>query len=163
MQSTNFPNDMSLHASAANAANSKFLRWLPGVLFIAAVAAALLLGSVNKPGDELDWLNRLAEQGNSGAQVQLGIAYRDGLYGLTPDAKTGFYWLDKAAHEGNPYAEDAVGSAYAKGQGTEKDLKAAEQWWLQAIKHGNKEARLHLGEEFLQEGQVKQAEIYLEQ
>ena len=162
MQSINFPNDMSHHDDMANDASGKLLRWLPGVVLIVAVAAAALLGSSNKPGDELDWLSRLASEGNSGAQLQLGLAYRDGLYGLSADAKTGLYWLELSAQAGNPYAEDAVGSAYAKGQGTEKDLQAAKQWWLQAVKHGNKEARLHLGEELLQEGQVNQAETFLE-
>jgi len=160
MQSTNITNPLSLQSSAST---SKFLRGLPAGLLIIAVAAAALLGSANKPGDELDWLSRLAAEGNSGAQLQLGLAYRDGRYGLTPDAKTGFYWLDKAAEAGNPYAEDAVAKAYAQGQGTERDLKAARQWWEQAIAQGDKEARLHLGEELLQEGQVNQAERYLGQ
>jgi len=122
-----------------------------------------LLGSANKPGDELDWLSRLASEGNSGAQLQLGLAYRDGRYGLTADAKTGFYWLDKAAEAGNSYAEDAVAQAYAQGRGTVQDLQAARQWWQKAIAKGNKGARLHLGEELLQEGQVNQAELYLGQ
>jgi hypothetical protein len=127
------------------------------------VAAAALLGSANQPGDELDWLSRLAHEGDSGAQLQLGLAYRDGRYGLTPDARTGFYWLDKAAESGNAYAEDAVAEAYAKGQGTVQDLQVAKQWWQQAIAQGDRAASLHLGEELLQEGRVSQAEHYLGQ
>lgn len=158
MQSTNITNPMSLQSSAGT---SKFLHGLPAALLLIAVAAAALLGSANKPGEELDWLNRLATEGNSGAQLQLGLAYREGRYGLTPDAKTGFYWLDKAAEAGNPYAEDALATAFAQGQGTKRDLKAARQWWEQAIAQGDKEARLHLGEELLQEGKLGQAERYL--
>jgi TPR repeat protein len=160
MQSSNFTNPMSLQSPATP---GKFLRWLPAGLLAAAVAAAALLGAANRPGDELDWLSRLAHEGDSGAQLQLGLAYRDGRYGLNPDARTGFYWLDKAAEAGNAYAEDAVAVAYARGQGTEQDLQAARRWWQRSIARGNKTARLHLGEELLQEGRVSQAEHYLGQ
>ena len=82
-------------------------RWLA-----AAAAGGLLLtllahGS-HRPSDaqELDWLSRLANAGDAGAQLQLGLAYRDGRYGLTADARTGQYWLDRAARNGMAYASD---------------------------------------------------------
>lgn len=148
-------------APESNTPAGKLLRWLPILLLIAAVGAAALVGSGNKPGEELTWLNHLAAEGDSGAQLQLGLAYRDGRYGLPVDAKAGFYWLDQAAELGNVYAEDVLAKAYATGQGTGKDLSAAKRWWQKAVDQGDQGARLHLGEELLQEGQVSRAEHYL--
>jgi TPR repeat protein len=135
---------------------SRVLRWLPLMLVVTAVAAAGLLGSPNKSRDELDWLSQLANNGDAGAQLQLGLAYRDGRYGLTPDAKTGLYWLKQSANAGNAYAEDAIGSAYAKGQGTTRDEKQAEQWWRKAIKDGNANARIHLADALIKSGQTRE-------
>lgn len=160
MQSTHVTHPMS---SQGPFRFNYLLRALPPILLLGAITAAVMMGSHNKPGDELDWLSRLASEGDSGAQLELGLAYRDGRYGLTPDARTGFYWLSKSAHAGNAYAEDALGNAYAAGEGTERDLEAAQMWWHKAINDGDKEARLHLGEALLSEGHVKEAESYLEQ
>jgi hypothetical protein len=142
---------------------SWLLRWLPLMVVVAAVAAAGLLGSPNKPRDELDWLSQLANNGDAGAQLQLGLAYRDGRYGLTPDAKTGLYWLKQSANAGNAYAEDAIGSAYAKGQGTARDEKQAEQWWRKAIKDGNPNARMHLADALIKSGQTREGnQLFME-
>jgi len=129
---------------------------LPVGLLAAAIAASLLLGNHVKSGDELDWLTHLANQGDTGAQLQLGLAYRDGRYGLVPDAKTGLYWLRRSAAGGSAYAEDAIGIAYAKGQGTAQDNGAAEQWWHKAINHGDHEARIHLADALIQAGRTSE-------
>jgi len=137
--------------------SNRLLLWLPGGLVAAAILASTLLGTPNKPRDELDWLSRLANNGDAGAQLQLGLAYRDGRYGLTPDPKTGLYWLQKSAAGGNAYAEDAIGSAYSKGQGIGRDMKQAEQWWRKAIKDGDRDARMHLADALIQAGQTQEA------
>jgi TPR repeat protein len=139
------------------AKTSVFLRWLPGLFLVAMILASVLLGSPNKARDELDWLSRLANNGDAGAQLQLGLAYRDGRYDLTPDLKTAMYWLKQSASGGNAYAENALGSAYAKGQGTERDLKLAQQWWRKAVKDGDPEARLHLADTLIRAGQTQEA------
>jgi TPR repeat protein len=136
---------------------NKLSMGLPVALLGAAVLASSLIGTANKPHDELDWLSRLANNGDAGAQLQLGLAYRDGRYGLTPDAKTGWSWLQRSAASGNAYAEDAIGSAYSKGQGTQRDMKQAEQWWRKAIKDGDRDARMHLAEALLRAGQTQEA------
>ena len=135
--------------------NTMLLPWLPAVLLVAVVIASAMLSSPAKPRDELDWLSRLANNGDAGAQLQLGLAYRDGRYGLSPDAKTGLHWLKQSAAGGNAYAEDAIGSAYAKGEGTGQDVKQAEQWWRKAIKEGNQDARIHLADTLIQAGQIQ--------
>ena len=54
-------------------------------------------------------------------------------------------------------AEDAIGSAYSKGQGTQRDMQQAEQWWRKAIKDGDRDARMHLADALLQAGQTQEA------
>jgi len=132
--------------------------WLPGILLLTAIGAICLLGTPAKPRAELDWLSQLANSGDAGAQLQLGLAYRDGRYGLTPDAKTGLYWLKQSAAGGNAFAEDAIGTAYAKGQGTQQDIRQAEQWWRKAIRDGDRNAKVHLANALFQAGQTKEAD-----
>ena len=48
------------------------------------------------PGQELAWLQQLAAGGDAGAGLQLGLAYRDGRYGLDPDPGRALHWLAAA-------------------------------------------------------------------
>ena len=137
---------------------NKLVYWLPGIILLAVIAAILMFGSPNKPGTELDWLNQLANKGDAGAQLQLGLAYRDGRYGLAPDAKTALHWLQLSANSGNAFAEDALGTAYAKGQGTQANIQSAEQWWRKAIKDGDRSAKVHLANALFKSGQTQEAD-----
>jgi len=63
-----------------------------------AAAGAIAVSAAHSGGGipanrELAWLSHLAETGNTGAQLQLGLAYREGRYGVTPDAQTSLRWL----------------------------------------------------------------------
>lgn len=131
--------------------------WLPVASLLAALAASVLLGTPNAPDQELNLLSRLAHEGDADAQLQLGLAYRDGRYDLKPDAVTGLYWLRKAAEGGDAYAEDAVGNAFATGTGTAKNITKAETWWRKAMENGNREARLHLADALVQTGRIDEA------
>jgi uncharacterized protein len=84
-------------------------RWLGAAIAAGLVLVFLLKGGL-QPSDsqEIAWLNRLAAANNSDAQLQLGLAYREGRYGLAPDARTGQYWLEKAARNGQEYAIDLL-------------------------------------------------------
>lgn len=144
-------------ANSAARANHLFT-WLPGILLIAAIAAISMFGSHTKPGTELDWLSQLANKGDVGAELQLGLAYRDGRYGLTPNPKTALYWLKQSANGGNAFAEDALGTAYANGQGTQADIQSAEQWWRKAIKDGDRNAKVHLANALFKNGQTQEAD-----
>jgi len=130
--------------------------WLPIGLLVAVVLSSVIAGAPNRPRDELDWLSRLANNGDAGAQLQLGLAYRDGRYGLTPDAKTGLFWLKQSAAGGNAYAEDAIGNAYANGQGISQNTQLAEQWYRKAIKDGDQNARVRLADMLIRTGQTRE-------
>jgi TPR repeat protein len=103
-----------------------------GVAVAAALLLAFLLTRGHAPSDaqEIAWLNRLAAAGNPDAQLQLGLAYREGRYGLVPDAANGGYWLQKAAGNGQRYAADVLAghpaSGTANAAGTRLDDLAVE-------------------------------------
>jgi len=82
-------------------------RWLAAAV-TGGLFLTLLMHGAHHPSDtqELDWLSRLAADDDAGAQLQLGLAYRNGHYGLEPDARTAQYWLDRAARNGQPYYPD---------------------------------------------------------
>lgn len=132
---------------------------LAGITGALAVMAAHAGGLA--PGQELDWLSRLANQGDAGAQLQLGLAYREGRYGLEPDPRTGLHWLTAAAKGGDAYAADVAANAYAAGQGSPRNLAQARHWWQVAADGGNADAQRHLGELYLEGHQVQQAEPWL--
>jgi len=127
----------------------------PVFLLLGIIAAGVLLAvrdSGVSPGGELDWLSHLARSGDAGAQMELGLAYRDGRYGLETDPRTGLYWLTTAAENGNAYAADAVGNAYAVGQGTHRDAQQALHWWRLAARGGNADAERQLASQLIASG-----------
>jgi TPR repeat protein len=136
--------------------------WVPVMIVMAVVAVVNLPASSIQSSDEVSWLSKLASAGDGGAQLQIGLAYREGRYGLTPDPVKGMQWLKRAAHNGNAYAEYTLGEMYAEGQGAAKDPKLASQWWKKAMQDGNAEARVKLIESMVQSGEVKQAESLLQ-
>jgi hypothetical protein len=132
---------------AGNAPNGGRRRWLPVVLTGAALAVAATVAHPVTPLGEADWLTRLADSGDTGAQLELGLAYRDGRDGLAADPGTALYWLKRAARGGNAYAADQLANAYADGDGTAADPALARHWWQAAARAGNADARQHLGAE----------------
>lgn len=130
-----------------------------GVLLLAAIGAP---SAAAHPDREIALLRNLAENGDAGAQLQLGLAYQEGRYGLAPDPKAGLDWLARAADSGQSYAADLVGTAYADGRGTTPDPAAAHRWWTLAARAGNAHAALRLGEQ-LAATAPRQAERWLDQ
>lgn len=124
--------------------------WLLGLGIAVGAILLVAFGAENKqahPAQEIAWLTHLAEGGDAGAQLQLGLAYREGRYGLTPDPESGLHWLTQAAANGQSYAADLAGTAYAEGQGTVRDPASAQHWWAIAAKAGNAHAARRLGEQ----------------
>jgi uncharacterized protein len=130
-------------------------RWLTTALL--AVAGLVLLYSLHHTGvpdrKEVGWLEHLANNGNTDAQLQLGLAYKEGRYRLKPDPLTSEQWLRRAAKGGNAYAADALAQEYAH----EHHTRLAEKWWLAGAQRGNADAQRHLGEQLLSESEQQQA------
>lgn len=132
-----------------------------GMVIFIAVAANASSSHSNRSSREIDWISHLAHEGDAGAQLQLGLAYRDGRYGLHVDAKTGRYWLAEAARHGNSYAADLLANDFAEKEGGTPDSKQAVQWWQVAAREGNADAQTHLGLYLLSQGREHEASVWL--
>lgn len=141
--------------------NNPLKSWVPPLILVAAIILVSVLGSADKPSDDVKWLNRLADSGNSDAALQLGLDYRDGRMGLPQDPVTGITWLKRSASEGNAFAEDELGKMYANGVGTSKNSALAMKWWKNAMRDGDPNARLHLSEALIEAGKVREGEALL--
>lgn len=130
-------------------------RLMAGLAVAATVAVIAACAGGVPAGHEVDWLNQLADSGDTNAQLQLGLAYLDGRYGLKPAPDTALYWLRAAAKGGNAYAADTVANTYASED--QVDLQQALPWWQLAASGGNADAQVHLGEYMLTNGHYQQA------
>ncbi len=133
----------------------------PNIPRIAKIAAAVLAGAAlilalpHAPlsaAKELAEIRQLAQQGNDGAQLLLGLAYLKGRDGLAADTEKGLYWLEQSAKGGQAYAANLLGKVYAEGQGVPANPALAVSWWQQAAKNGSVDAQVSLGKTY-REGQ----------
>ena len=83
---------------------------------------------------------KLAEQGDSYAQISLGIMYSKGQEVPKDDAKA-VEWYRKAAEQGNAYGQVSLGTMYDMGRGVPRDTAKAVEWYRKAAEQGNAEAQ----------------------
>jgi hypothetical protein len=81
-------------------------------------------------------LHCLAESGETGAQYELGLLYRDG-FGVKQNVTKAFYWLEKAAFNGHAEASYALAMLYAEYDESDEAL----HWIAVAAKHGSAKAK----------------------
>jgi len=86
----------------------------------------------------------LAEQGNAGAQRNLGLMYQNGD-GVPQDYKTAVKWYRLAAEQGYASAQTKLGVMYGNGQGVLQDDKTAVKWFRLAAEQGDTVAQYNLG------------------
>ena len=102
----------------------------------------------NEDGDEdreytFDELYELAEEGNSNAQVEVGLAYESGN-GVTANPRIAFEWMWMAAHNGNAIGATILGVYYSNGVGVEQDLKEAFRWYKSAAERDDSDGQYNL-------------------
>jgi hypothetical protein len=90
------------------------------------------------------WFLMAAEQGLAGAQLKLGLAYKDGK-GVTINATESAKWLRQAADQGLAQAQMYLAIAYLSGYGLPLDAEEALKWLLRAANQGYSSAQLSLG------------------
>lgn len=78
------------------------------------------------------WYKKSATQGNSEAQLSLGVLYA----GLRGDEVEGFKWMYKAAEQGNAEALLNIGMAYEHGVGVSSDVDESKKWYRKACDKG---------------------------
>lgn len=112
------------------------------------VSPSMTAGMVakNAKNYELAYANfqPLADSGNSEAQRQLGILYRQG-WGVTIDKARAVALFFQSAQSGNSDAELDLGRAYLRGDGVEKNAATAASWYYKATTADNVEAEAELG------------------
>ena len=86
----------------------------------------------------------LAEQGNAGAQSNLGVMYANGD-GVLQDNAEAVKWYRLAAEQGYAGAQFNLGIMYREGQGVPQDNAEAVKWYRLAAEQGDADAQNNLG------------------
>jgi len=86
----------------------------------------------------------LAEQGNAGAQHNLGLMYDNGQ-GVPQDHVAAAKWYRKAAEQGDARAQHNLGLMYYNGRGVPQDYAQAMRWFRKAAEQGNVRGQRNLG------------------
>ena len=86
----------------------------------------------------------LAEQGNAGAQYNLGSLYSNGK-GVPQDYKEAVKWYRLSAEQGDAFAQVKLGYFYTVGQGVPQDYKEAVRLYRLSAEQGDEDAQLKLG------------------
>jgi len=97
--------------------------------------------------ENVEWLEKAAEQGETSAQYMLGIFYCTGN-GVPKDIDKGVKLIRKAAEQGDENAQLSLGGMYFSGEvvGVPKDLLKAAEWVRKAAAQGFAEAKKALPE-----------------
>ena len=86
------------------------------------------------------WYRVGAEQGNAGAQYDLGVMNLQGEGG-PKNYTAAVQWFRKAAEQGHVDAQYNLGVMYMLGQGVSQDYAQAAQWFRKAAEQGNVNAQ----------------------
>jgi TPR repeat protein len=104
----------------------------------AAYSAGFRVSNYVSP-DSMQEANRLrkaAEQGNAGAQRNLGAMYAAGD-GVPQDYVQATNWYRKAAEQGDAEAQHNLGAMYVAGDGVPQDDAQAMNWYRKAAEQGD--------------------------
>lgn len=89
-------------------------------------------------------LTMLAEQGDAGAQLLVGLKYLHGE-GAAPDQPLAAQWIRRAAEQQQPMAQYWLATMYEHGDGVAADSGQAVRWYEAAAGQGNRKAMHALG------------------
>jgi TPR repeat protein len=89
-------------------------------------------------------LKPLAEEGNSQAQITLGLMYDYG-HGVEKDQAESIKWYRMAAEQGVPLVQHDIGVKYFQGQGVEQNYLEAAKWWELSANAGIADSQFNLG------------------
>lgn len=89
--------------------------------------------------EAVKWYRKSAEQGNAGAQCNLGYCYANGT-GVSQDHVEAVKWYRISAEQGCAVAQFNLGECYEYGNGVLKDIPEAIKWYTKAAEQGDEEA-----------------------
>ena len=84
------------------------------------------------------WYTRAAEQGNAGAQFNLGVSYDNGQ-GVLQNHAEAVKWYRLAADQGDADAQLNLGFSYEYGEGLPQNNIMAHMWYNLASENGAKQ------------------------
>jgi hypothetical protein len=116
-------------------------------MLVALLVGLVCLPSMSYGQDDIAALRQKAEQGDTEAQRQLGLAYYNGK-GVPQDYKEAVRWYRLAADQGYAKAQFRLGWCYASGKGVPKDSTEAAKWYRLAAERGYATAQFRLGEAY---------------
>jgi TPR repeat protein len=85
----------------------------------------------------IGWYRKAAEGGNVDAQNAMGLAYSDGLLGVSKAPWEAAEWYRKAAEQGSEDAQRSLGFLYYNGDLGSKDPVQAAKWFRKAAEQGD--------------------------
>ena len=95
-----------------------------------------------------DLLLQMAEEGNEGAQFEVGLFFRRRGRDLPTDSMTAMEksaeWISRAAAQGYVYAQYELAKMYESGRGVDTSREIAVDWYRKAAEQGHEEALLRL-------------------
>ena len=106
--------------------------------------AALAAYQMGDYGTALKLWGTLAEQGDAGAQYNLGVMYDNGE-GVAEDDAKAVKWYRKAADQGYAKAQNNLGVMYDNGEGVAEDDAEAVKWYRKAAEQGHAGAQNNFG------------------
>lgn len=92
----------------------------------------------------LEILKPLAEQGDSQAQITMGLMYDYG-HGVEKSPSESIKWYRMAAEQGVPLVQHDIGVKYFQGQGVEQNYLEAAKWWELSANSGIADSQFNLG------------------
>ena len=93
-------------------------------------------GLEKDPDQAVWWMGRAAEQGDAGAQYQVGA-----WLCLLDRAGEAVDWWDRAAAQGHRLAQRSLGHAYLHGHGVPACPTTARRWYAEAARQGCEASR----------------------
>jgi uncharacterized protein len=109
------------------------------------------LATFSDPKEAMTWLRRLADKGNTSAEVAMGAIYahltdNKAFHKAVPrDYAEAVRWYRRAAEQGSSFGQVSLGSMYSHGYGVTEDKVEAAKWYTQAADQGNSQAAANLG------------------
>ena len=126
-QSASVPSDELLRDAQAGNPDSQYhlaLRYFNGK------------GVTKDEREGLIWLTKAAHAGHPLSQVSLGLAYRDGFYGVAVNADTALQWIRKSADAGDAHGQSELGFMYENGIGLQTNEVEAVRLYTLAANQG---------------------------
>jgi len=97
--------------------------------------------------DNIEELQKLAEQGDAKAQKELAYLYLRGSVGLCRDGEKYLEWMTKVAEQGDAEAQFSLGFSFDKGaDGVPQNQELSAKWFEMAAKQGYALAFWYIGD-----------------